>query len=78
VALLASMVIVAPIGDLVSRQVQAVVKATGGDPAKLVLTGPRITLIVASCIVLAAAVYASRAIPWRRARVAEDAAPTEA
>jgi dTMP kinase len=66
VALLASMVIVAPIGDLASGQVRRFIEATGGDPARLVLTGPRITLIIASAIVLAAAVYASRAIPWRR------------
>jgi dTMP kinase len=66
VALLASMIIVAPIGDIVSGQVQQFVTATGGDPAELVLTGSRITLIIASCIVLGAAVYASRAIPWRR------------
>ncbi|MDO8915096.1 MAG: hypothetical protein Q7W16_03300, partial [Coriobacteriia bacterium] len=66
VALLASMVVVAPIGDLASGQVRRFIEATGGDPAKLVMTGPRITLIMASLIVLAAAVYASRAIPWRR------------
>lgn len=65
VALLASMVVVAPIGDLVSGYVQRFVEATGGDPADLVLTGSRITLILASMIVLAAAAYASRAIPWR-------------
>jgi dTMP kinase len=74
VALLASMVIVAPIGDFVSGQVRRFLEATGGDPAKLVMTGPRITLIIASFIVLAAAVYASRAIPWRsdRGRKAES------
>lgn len=66
VALLASMVIVAPLGDLVSSQVQRFVEAGAGDPAKLVLTGSRITLILAAVIVLAAAVYASFAIPWRR------------
>ncbi len=66
VALLASMVIVAPLGDLVSGRVQQFVQEGGGNPAELVLTGSRITLIIASVIVLAAAVYASRAIPWRK------------
>jgi dTMP kinase len=66
VALLASMVVVAPIGDLASGQVRRFLAATGGEPASLVLTGPRITLIIASAIVLGAAVYASRAIPWRK------------
>lgn len=65
VALLASMVVIAPIGDLVSGFVQRFVEQTGGDPAELVLTGSRITLILASVIVLGAAVYASQAIPWR-------------
>lgn len=66
IALLASMVIVAPLGDIVSGQVQRFVEATGGNPLQLTLTGSRITLLLASAIVLAAAVYASRAIAWRR------------
>ncbi|HEY5549532.1 MAG TPA: MFS transporter [Coriobacteriia bacterium] len=66
VSLLASMVVVAPIGDIVSGFVHRFVVGTGGDPAALTLTGPRITLILASVIVLGAAVYASRAIDWRR------------
>lgn len=68
VALLASMVLTAPVGDLVGGVVRRVVSATGGDPARLVLTGSRITLIFASLIVLAAAVYASFAIDWRTKR----------
>ena len=79
VALLASMILTAPIGDLVGGIVRRVVSASGGDPARLVLTGSRITLIFASLIVLGAAVYASRAIDWRAKRdaasngVADDA-----
>jgi dTMP kinase len=68
VALLASMVLTAPVGDLVGGVVRRVVSATGGDPARLVLTGSRITLIFASLVVLAAAVYASFAIDWRAKR----------
>jgi len=78
VALLVSMVVVAPLGDLVSGQVRRFLDATGGDPAKLVMTGPRITLLLASLIVLLAAVYASRAIPWRKRDREPDADTTEA
>jgi dTMP kinase len=68
VALLASMVLTAPVGDLVGGIVRRVVAASGGDPARLVLTGSRITLIFASLIVLGAAVFASYAIDWRSKR----------
>lgn len=65
VALLGSMVLTAPVGDIVGGIVRSVVTASGGDPARLVLTGPRITLLFASAIVIGAAFYASRAIDWR-------------
>ncbi|MDO8963753.1 MAG: MFS transporter [Coriobacteriia bacterium] len=78
IALLASMVVVAPLGDLVSGQVQSFVQSTAGDPAKLVLTGSRITLILASTIVLAAAVYAAYAIPWRRGGANRAEGPADA
>jgi dTMP kinase len=71
VALLASMVFTAPVGDIVGGFVRRFVESTHGDPAELVLTGSRITLIFASCIVLLAAVYAMRAIPWRRPKNGE-------
>lgn len=60
VALLASMVIVAPIGDIVTSIAGPML-----SDSPVTLTGSRVTLIVASFIVLAAAAYASRAIPWR-------------
>lgn len=78
VALLASMIVVAPLGDLLSGQVRRFVLATGGDPLKLTLTGSRITLIIAAGIVLGAAVYASRAISWRRNGGAESQEATDA
>lgn len=68
VALLVSMAVTAPLGDLLGVVVRRFLEATGGDPARLVLTPSRMTLIFASFIVLAAAVYAMRAIPWRHAR----------
>jgi len=73
VALLASMVLTAPVGDIVGGIVRQIVSASGGEPAALVLTGSRITLIFASGIVLSAAVYASRAIDWRAKRPANGA-----
>jgi dTMP kinase len=73
VALLASMVLTAPVGDIIGGVVRRVVSASGGQPAALVLTGPRITLLFASAIVLGAAVYASRAIEWRAKRGSAEA-----
>lgn len=71
VALLASMVFTAPVGDIVGGVVRRIVESSDLRPEELVLTGSRITLIFASLIVLAAAVYAMRAIPWRRPRNGE-------
>lgn len=63
VSLLASMVIVAPLGDLLAGLVNAVI----GTPAEGVwLTGSRLTLQIASLIVLGAAYYAYRTLEWRR------------
>jgi dTMP kinase len=69
VALLLSMVVIAPIGDIVGVIVRRFLEATHGNPIDLVLTPSRITLLFASVIVLGAAVYAMRAIPWRRAKI---------
>jgi dTMP kinase len=66
VALLASMVVTAPVGDLMGGFVRRAVDASGGAPADLILTGSRITLIFASLIVMGAAVFATFAINWRR------------
>ncbi|HEX9093151.1 MAG TPA: MFS transporter, partial [Coriobacteriia bacterium] len=71
VALLLSMVVTAPLGDFVGVVVRRFLQVTGGNPANLVLTPSRMTLMFASMVVLGAAVYASRAIPWRRTRPAE-------
>ncbi len=63
VALLTSMLVVAPIGDLLSIFAGRFLPRTG-----LPLSGPRLTLILASFIVLGAAAYAMRAVPWRHHR----------
>lgn len=68
VAILASIVLMAPLGDLAGSIVRTIVETTGGDPTRLVLTGSRITLVLASLIVLSAAIYANFAIDWRRKR----------
>lgn len=65
VALLLSMVIIAPIGDLVGRLVEHVAEAQGILPSDVVLTGARLTLQLAALLVLGAAVYAYRRLDWR-------------
>ncbi len=68
VALLASMVLTAPIGDIVGGIVRAIVSPTAAAAFPLYFTGPRITLLFAAAIVLGAAVFAVRAIDWRAKR----------
>jgi dTMP kinase len=67
-ALLVSMIVIAPIGDLVGGLVRQVVVASGGGDQSMWLTGSRITLIFASLIVLGAAVYGTITIDWRTKR----------
>ncbi len=55
------MVIVAPIGDVLAL----VLREAGGDLAGTWLSGPRMTLILASAVVLAAAYYGYRNLEWR-------------
>jgi dTMP kinase len=68
VAMLLSMIVVAPLGDLLGNVVRNWALANHVLPATLTITGSRITLWLASAIVLSAAVYASIAIDWRTAR----------
>jgi len=58
VALLLSMVVIAPIGDIVGKYVRDFVELNHIVPTDVVLTGSRLTLWFASTIVLMAAVYA--------------------
>jgi MFS family permease len=64
VSLLLSMVVVAPLADLLGALV-ARLSAGMTDPSWF--TGPRITLQIASLIVLGAAYYAYRTLNWRMA-----------
>jgi dTMP kinase len=65
VALLLSMIVTAPLGDLVGKFVRDAVLRGGRIPGPVVFTGSRITLVFASTIVLLAAGYAARTIGWR-------------
>jgi dTMP kinase len=71
VSLLASMLLIAPLGDLVNKVAGQYLSATG---LHLSLTGPRVTLVCAAVIVLAASVYAYAAVDWRGKRGTEAAA----
>jgi tartrate/fumarate subfamily iron-sulfur-dependent hydro-lyase beta chain len=65
VALLLSMVIMAPLNDTLGRLVINFVRVNDLAPDSGVLTGPRITLMLSSAIVLGAAFYGYRALRWR-------------
>jgi dTMP kinase len=65
VSLLLSMVVVAPLGDLTGKLALSIAEARGIDPATIWLSGPRITLLLTSFIVLGAAVFAFRTLNWR-------------
>ncbi|MDO8880972.1 MAG: MFS transporter [Coriobacteriia bacterium] len=62
VSLLVSMVVVAPLGDLLASLVR---RLTGEVADATWFTGPRLTLLLASFIVLGAAFYAYRTLDWR-------------
>lgn len=74
VALLLSMVVIAPLGDLVAAAVGEWVAQNDLVPSTLALTAPRITLIFSASLVLAAAVYAFRTLEWRSCEAAPVAA----
>ena len=67
VSLLLSMVVMAPLGDIVARIIRGIVSRSGVPYDSVYLTGPRITLWIASAIVLSAAVYAFTTLHWREA-----------
>ena len=75
VALLLSMIVMAPLNDLIGSVILGFVERNGLAPDTLVLTGPRITLQVSAALVLAAAVYGFRALRWREC--ADSEAPCE-
>ena len=74
VSLLLSMVVVAPLGDLTGKLALSIAEARGIDPATIWLSGPRITLLLTSFIVLGAAVFAFRTLNWRGCSDGEEGA----
>ncbi|MDO8848096.1 MAG: MFS transporter [Coriobacteriia bacterium] len=64
VSLLLSMVVVAPLADLLATLIR---KLSEGMTDPSWFTGPRVTLLIASLIVLGAAYYAYRTLDWRQA-----------
>ncbi|NTU71594.1 MAG: MFS transporter [Coriobacteriia bacterium] len=71
VSLLLSMIVMAPLGDVVAGIIRNVVARSGVPYDEVYLTGPRITLWVASAIVIAAAAYAFKTLDWRQAEQCE-------
>ncbi|MDF1543012.1 MAG: MFS transporter [Anaerosomatales bacterium] len=66
VSLLASMLVMAPLGDVIARGVERLLRAYPDSLGTLGLTGPQVALQLAALIVLAAAGYAYRTLEWRR------------
>ncbi|NTW28701.1 MAG: MFS transporter [Coriobacteriia bacterium] len=67
VALLLSMVVMAPLADLIGASAHDLLLQIGLVSQSTTMTGSRITLQFASIIVLAAAVYAFVSLQWRHA-----------
>jgi hypothetical protein len=65
VALLLSMVVMAPLGDFAATIIKRVVESRGQELAGVTVTGSQLALQLASVIVLGAAVYAFRTLNWR-------------
>lgn len=65
VALLLSMIVTAPLNDVIGRYVAAFAEKSQLLPQDMVLTGPRITLQLSALIVVMAAVYGFRTLKWR-------------
>ena len=72
VALLLSLVVMSPINDLIAVLIGQIAIVSGVLPADVALWAPRITLWVASAIVLGAAFYGFRTLSWRRCDVTEE------
>lgn len=65
VALLLSMVVMAPLNDLIGSAVVRLVSDQGMATQRLAMTGPRTTLLVSAGIVMSAAVYGFMVLRWR-------------
>lgn len=65
VSLLLSMLVMAPLGDLAAALIRRLVEGRGGELAAVTFTGPSAALLLASLVVLGAAMYAFRTLNWR-------------
>jgi hypothetical protein len=65
VALLLSMIVMAPLADFIGKIIQGFIESNNLAPASVTITGSRITLQICSLIVLGAAVYAFKVLEWR-------------
>lgn len=65
VALLLSMIVMAPIGDFAAGMIKRIVEAQGAELDRVTVTGSQLALQLAAVIVLAAAVYAFKTLDWR-------------
>lgn len=65
VALLLSMIVMAPLADVIGTFVERFVEARGLPTAGYTMTGSRITLQLSALVVMGAAVYGFRALRWR-------------
>ncbi len=74
VALLLSLVIMSPLNDAVALLVGRIAEARDLAPSQVALWAPRITLWLASAMVLGAAFYGFRTLSWRRCDVSEEVA----
>lgn len=73
VSLLASMLLMAPLGDFIAGFVERLQEAYPDTIGAVAVSGPQVALMSASLIVLSATVYAFRTLEWRRCEESADA-----
>lgn len=77
VALLVSMVVMAPLADFVGSMIERVIATNGLIPAEVTLTGSRVTLQFSALLVIAAAVYGLVTLRWSVAASGDPAASAQ-
>lgn len=75
VALLLSMVVMAPLADFVGKIVEQVIVTNGLAPDTVTLTGSRLTLQLSALMVIGAAFYGFSALRWRECDDGVDGSP---
>jgi len=73
VSLLLSMIVMAPLADILGKQIQKFVIEHDLAPSSVNMTGSRLTLQISACIVMAAAIYAFVTLRWRACDDVEEA-----